>query len=70
MNLDTNIIKQNEEIIDALDKSQGVIEFNMEGTILNANNNFLKLIGYSLDEVIGKHHSLFCEKTMWIAKNM
>jgi methyl-accepting chemotaxis protein len=62
MNLDTNIIKQNEEIIDALDKSQGVIEFNMEGTILNANNNFLKLIGYSLDEVIGKHHSLFCEK--------
>ncbi|HWV95537.1 MAG TPA: PAS domain-containing methyl-accepting chemotaxis protein [Xanthobacteraceae bacterium] len=43
----------------ALDRSQAIIEFDLEGTILAANDNFLKAVGYSLDEIRGKHHSLF-----------
>ncbi|MGK2741406.1 methyl-accepting chemotaxis protein [Tepidicaulis sp. LMO-SS28] len=43
----------------ALDKSLASIEFGMDGTILTANGNFLKVMGYSLEEIRGKHHSLF-----------
>ncbi len=49
--------------IDAISKSQAVIEFNMDGTIITANKNFLDTLGYSLDEVQGKHHSMFVEKS-------
>ena len=45
----------------ALDKSQAVIEFNLDGTILSANENFLNTVGYTLDETRGKHHSMFVE---------
>ncbi len=45
--------------LSAIGKSQAVIEFNLDGTILTANPNFLETMGYSLDEVRGKHHSLF-----------
>lgn len=48
--------------IAAIGKSQAVIEFNMDGTILNANDNFLRVLGYSLDEVKGRHHSMFVEE--------
>ena len=47
--------------IDAIGKSQAVIEFNMDGTIVNANENFLATLGYSLNEIKGKHHSMFAE---------
>ena len=47
--------------IDAISKSQAVIEFNMDGTIITANDNFLNAVGYSLDEVKGQHHSMFAE---------
>jgi methyl-accepting chemotaxis protein len=50
--------------IAAISKSQGVIEFNMDGTIITANDNFLGAIGYSLDEIKGKHHSMFVEPAM------
>ena len=43
----------------ALDKSQAVIEFNLDGTIVTANPNFLAAVGYGLQEIAGKHHSLF-----------
>jgi PAS domain S-box-containing protein len=43
----------------ALDRSQAVIEFNMDGTIITANKNFLDVMGYTLEEVKGKHHSMF-----------
>ncbi|WP_163220393.1 PAS domain S-box protein, partial [Citrobacter freundii] len=36
-----------------------VIEFNMDGTIITANKNFLDALGYSLEEIKGKHHSMF-----------
>ncbi|MBH1513919.1 chemotaxis protein [Stenotrophomonas maltophilia] len=45
----------------AIDKSQAVIEFSMDGRILSANDNFLAATGYSLDDVRGQHHSLFVE---------
>jgi len=45
----------------ALDKSQAIIEFDPEGTILAANENFLSVIGYRLDEIRGKHHSMFVD---------
>ena len=45
----------------AISKAQAVIEFNLDGTIMNANENFLKTLGYSLPEIQGKHHRIFCE---------
>jgi methyl-accepting chemotaxis protein len=45
--------------IAAISRAQAVIEFNMDGTIVTANENFLKAMGYSLPEIQGKHHSMF-----------
>ena len=45
----------------ALDRSQAIIEFTLDGKILTANKNFLGAIGYSLDEIRGQHHSMFVE---------
>ncbi len=45
--------------IAAINKSQAVIEFNLDGTILTANQNFLAAMGYELSEVQGLHHSMF-----------
>ncbi len=45
----------------AIGKAQAVIEFKLDGTILNANENFCKTLGYSLEEIQGKHHSMFAE---------
>ncbi|WP_370154869.1 PAS domain S-box protein, partial [Ferrovibrio sp.] len=47
--------------IAAINRAQAVIEFALDGTILHANENFLKTMGYTLDEVKGRHHSLFAE---------
>jgi methyl-accepting chemotaxis protein len=47
--------------IDALDKSLAMIEFDAKGTILAANPNFCKALGYEAREIVGKHHSLFLE---------
>ena len=43
----------------AIDKSQAIIQFGLDGRVLTANQNFLKLLGYTLDEIKGQHHSLF-----------
>ncbi|WP_189487462.1 methyl-accepting chemotaxis protein [Asticcacaulis endophyticus] len=45
--------------LQAISKSQALIEFSMDGTILSANENFLSAVGYTLAEVKGKHHSIF-----------
>jgi len=47
--------------ISAIGKSQAVIEFNMDGTIITANDNFLNAVGYTLDEIQGQHHSMFAD---------
>ncbi|MBR0792297.1 PAS domain-containing methyl-accepting chemotaxis protein [Bradyrhizobium manausense] len=46
---------------EALDRSQAVIEFGLDGTIVTANENFLKAMGYSLGEIKGKHHGIFVD---------
>lgn len=45
----------------AIHKSQAVIEFAMDGTVLDANGNFLRTLGYTLDEIKGQHHRMFVE---------
>ena len=45
----------------ALDRSQAIIEFDPQGVILNANQNFLQTMGYTVDEVRGRHHRIFVE---------
>jgi methyl-accepting chemotaxis protein len=47
--------------LDAINTSQAVIEFDMDGTIRRINDNFTRTMGYSSTEVVGKHHSLFAE---------
>ncbi len=47
--------------VEAISKSQAVIEFDMSGKILWANDNFLNTLDYRLEEIVGKHHSMFCE---------
>lgn len=46
----------------AISKSQAVIEFSMDGTVITANHNFLNALGYTLDEIKGKHHSMFVDE--------
>jgi len=48
-------------MLDALDRSQAIIEFTPQGNILKANANFLAVTGYTLDEIVGKHHRLFVD---------
>ncbi|MBE3024890.1 PAS domain-containing methyl-accepting chemotaxis protein [Janthinobacterium sp. GW458P] len=45
----------------ALNRVQAVIEFELDGTILHANDNFLRVLGYTLAEVQGKHHAILCD---------
>lgn len=47
--------------VNAIDRAQAVIEFDMAGNILDANANFLKSLGYSLQELVGQHHRIFCD---------
>jgi methyl-accepting chemotaxis protein len=47
--------------VKAIGRAQAEIEFNMDGTIVTANENFLRAMGYSLAEIQGKHHSMFVE---------
>jgi methyl-accepting chemotaxis protein len=48
-------------IYQALDRSQAIIEFELDGTVITANENFLRIFGYDLDEIVGKHHRIFCD---------
>ena len=47
--------------IAAIGKAQAVIEFTLDGKVINANSNFLNVLGYTLDEIKGHHHSMFVE---------
>ncbi|KQQ80708.1 PAS domain-containing methyl-accepting chemotaxis protein [Aureimonas sp. Leaf324] len=48
--------------IAALDRSQAIIEFTLDGEIITANAAFLKALGYRLEEIVGRHHSLFVDR--------
>ncbi len=54
------LAKGNEAFINALLRSSAVIEFNLDGTVVTANEPFLKGMGYSLKQIVGKHHRMFC----------
>ncbi len=47
--------------VKAIDRAQATIEFELDGTVITANENFLGIFGYRLDDVVGKHHRIFCE---------
>lgn len=54
--------QEQESQIKAINRSMATIEFNRQGEVISANENFLAVMGYRLDEIIGKHHRLFCER--------
>jgi len=56
-----NAVHELQAIHSALNRAQAVIEFTLDGYITHANENFLDVMGYSLEEVVGQHHSMFCE---------
>lgn len=45
----------------ALNRVQAIVEFELDGTVIDANENFLATLGYTLDEVRGQHHAMFCD---------
>ncbi|EKO3571099.1 PAS domain-containing methyl-accepting chemotaxis protein [Vibrio metschnikovii] len=49
-------------VFNAVDKSMAVISFTPDGTIIEANKNFLTALGYQLNEIVGKHHRIFCDE--------
>lgn len=58
---DVTVERLNAGMLAAIDKAQAVVEFALDGTIQAANGNFLRTMGYSLEEIQGKHHSIFIE---------
>lgn len=53
--------REHESLIKALMRSTAVIEFDLDGIILTANERFLATVGYRLEQIRGKHHRMFCE---------
>src|SRR5690606_28762246 len=58
---DVTEARVNEGMLAAISKAQAVIEFTLEGKIVTANENFLNVLGYRLDEIRGQHHGMFVE---------
>jgi methyl-accepting chemotaxis protein len=58
---DVTALRDSSGQLAAINKSQAVIEFSLEGTILTANENFLSAVGYTADEIHGKHHSMLVD---------
>lgn len=58
---DSALLRELKAKVEALDKSQAVIEFNMDGTIITANANFLGAVGYQLHEIQNQHHRMFVD---------
>ena len=56
---DVTAFRESAATIAAISKAQATIEFNLDGTIVTANDNFLKALGYGLSEIKGRHHSMF-----------
>ena len=54
-------LERTQALLAALDKSLAVIDFQPDGTVITANQNFLHCFGYRLEEVVGKHHRQFCD---------
>ena len=48
-------------MVDALHRSQAVIQFDLDGTIRDANQSFLSVVGYALGDIVGRHHRMFVD---------
>jgi len=59
--IDPEVLNDLKGKVEAIGKSQATIEFNLDGTIITANDNFLNTLGYRLEEIQGKHHSMFVD---------
>ncbi|HBF09216.1 MAG: hypothetical protein CMD81_11860 [Gammaproteobacteria bacterium] len=57
--------KEQNRILEALDKSLAIIEFTPDGHITKANQNFMNAMGFSTDEILGKHHRIFCFESFY-----
>ena len=57
-------LNQQNSLLNAMERSMAVIEFDLSGHVLDANPNFLNVMGYSLAELKGKHHRMFCEPSL------
>ena len=56
------LARQNMEgVVNAINQSYACVEFNLDGTVITANENFLKVMGYTLAEIKGHHHRMFCD---------
>ncbi|MFO0973307.1 MAG: methyl-accepting chemotaxis protein [Phycisphaerae bacterium] len=51
----------NQAVFNAIDRVMAVIEFKLDGTVQNANENFCNALGYRLEEIKGQHHRMFCD---------
>nr|WP_269447788.1 PAS domain-containing methyl-accepting chemotaxis protein [Marinomonas atlantica] len=58
-------LNDKEAILEALDRSQAVIKFEPDGTIIDANQNFLDVMGYAKHEIQGQHHRIFCDEEFY-----
>ncbi len=58
---DLERLEELDRLMAAIGRSQAVIEFNLDGTILGANDNLLRTMGYALDEIQGRHHRMFMD---------
>lgn len=59
---DVTTARLNSGMLAALNRSQAIIEFTLDGAILNANDNFLNAMGYRLDDIKGRHHRMFMDQ--------
>jgi methyl-accepting chemotaxis protein len=57
------VVRDESNQVKAMNRSQAVIQFELDGTIITANDNFLGAVGYRLEEIVGKHHSMFVDPT-------
>ncbi|MET0361032.1 MAG: PAS domain-containing methyl-accepting chemotaxis protein [Sphingobium sp.] len=57
-----NRLSESEAVLAAVNRSQAVVEFALDGTVLDANANFLDLMGYDREEAIGRNHRIFCDR--------
>ncbi|HKP78518.1 MAG TPA: methyl-accepting chemotaxis protein [Phenylobacterium sp.] len=58
---DTNYVRGLEGMVAAIERSQAVIEFQLDGTIVRANDNFLKTLGYAASDLVGRRHAMFVD---------
>ena len=56
--------KEEKAQLNAIDEHFAVISFSPDGIILEANQNFLNALGYTENEVLGKHHKIFCDSKL------